>query len=100
MFETYMGVSVSSLDDKSPSEYLKELCLKYNDDSSFEFGNLTTNNKGGYYMKSEFQGGCSFNIFFINATDNTVYKISILSMGEYPINLKTAQAIAASIEFN
>lgn len=100
MFETYMGVSVSSLDNKSPSEYLKELCLKYNDDSSFEFGNLTTNNKGGYYMKSEFQGGCSFNIFFINATDNTVYKISILSMGEYPINLKTAQAIAASIEFN
>ena len=26
MLETYMGVSVSSLDDKSPSEYLKELC--------------------------------------------------------------------------
>ena len=99
MFETYMGVTVSSLDDKAPTEYLKELCLKYNDDPSFEFGNLTTNKKTGYYMKSEFEEACSFNIYFFNATGDTVYEISILSIGKYHINLNTAKGIAASIEF-
>ena len=88
-------------EDADPTTNMNELKELYNNscmEDNFEFGNITINNKQGYYIEYDAEGLHSFICIFFNSTGDKAYMAAI---GSYDINSDSyaeALGIIASME--
>ena len=96
-------VLVVSDDTPLPSTNMAEVENMYNAycvNDNFEFGNLTINDKQGYYMEFDADGVHSFISIFFNSTNTKAYVLGIGTGDVNSTNYSEALGVLGSIEIN